>query len=133
MNEPIWTPAPERVAASNLTRFAEFARRRYGAPDGAYATLWRWSVTERERFWQALIEFAGVIRDDGTGPVLRDRDRGADGDGQRARNERGQGMSRTKALNAHHLVAGLAAAVAAGISAIIFRSFGRYSGYIASL
>ena len=75
MNEPIWTPAPERVAASNLTRFAEFARRRHGAPDGAYATLWRWSVTERERFWQALMEFAGVVRDDGTGPVLRDRDR----------------------------------------------------------
>jgi acetoacetyl-CoA synthetase len=75
MNEPIWTPAPERVAASNLTRFAELARRRYGAPDGPYGALWRWSVGERERFWQALIEFAGIVRDDGTAPALRDRER----------------------------------------------------------
>src|SRR5262245_51663826 len=75
MNEPIWSPSPERVSASNLTRFAELARRRYGAPDGPYSTLWRWSVGERERFWQALIEFAGIVRDDGTGPVLHDRDR----------------------------------------------------------
>ena len=75
MNEPIWTPGPERVAASNLTRFAELARRRYGAPDGPYGALWRWSVGERERFWQALIEFAGIVRDEGTAPVLRDRER----------------------------------------------------------
>jgi acetoacetyl-CoA synthetase len=75
MSEPIWTPAPERVAASNLTRFAQLARRAYGAPPGDYAALWRWSIEERERFWQALMQFAGVARDDGTAPVLRDRDR----------------------------------------------------------
>jgi acetoacetyl-CoA synthetase len=75
MSDPIWTPGPERIASSNLTRFAQLARRAYGAPAGDYAALWRWSVEEREQFWQALMQFAGVVRDDGTAPVLRDRAR----------------------------------------------------------
>jgi acetoacetyl-CoA synthetase len=75
MSEPIWTPAPERVAASNLTRFADFVRREHGAPPGNYDALWRWSVDERERFWSAMMEFAQILRDDGTAPVVLDRDR----------------------------------------------------------
>ncbi len=74
MNDPIWTPSPERVAASNLTRFADLAHRDYGAPGGDYAALWRWSVEERERFWAALIQFAGIVCDPGTAPVVRNRD-----------------------------------------------------------
>ncbi len=74
MGEPIWTPSPDRVAASNLTRFAAFARNRYGAPAGDYATLWRWSVEQRERFWPAVMEFAGVLHTPGTAPVLQQRD-----------------------------------------------------------
>jgi acetoacetyl-CoA synthetase len=74
MSEPIWTPDAERVAASNLTRFADFARRDFGAPGGGYAELWRWSVDERERFWTAMMHFAGILRDDGAAPVLRNRD-----------------------------------------------------------
>ena len=75
MSEPIWTPAPERVAASSLTRFAEFVRREHGAPPGNYDALWRWSVDERERFWAAMMDFGQILRDDGTAPVVRDRDR----------------------------------------------------------
>ena len=75
MGEPIWTPSPERVAASNLTRFAAFARDRYGAHAGDYAALWRWSVDRRELFWTAVMEFAGVRHTPGTAPVLQHRDR----------------------------------------------------------
>ncbi len=75
MAEPVWTPSPQRVAASNLTRFAEFARARHGAPHGGYPALWRWSVDERESFWSALLEFADVMRTPGHAPVLQDRDR----------------------------------------------------------
>ena len=75
MTEPIWTPAPERVAASNLMRFAEFVRREHGAPPGNYDVLWRWSIDEREQFWAAMMDFAQILRDDGAAPVLRDRDR----------------------------------------------------------
>ncbi len=75
MTAPIWTPPPERVAAANLTRFAEFARSGHGAPAGDYEALWRWSVEERESFWSALMEFAAVKRTPGTAPVLQHRDR----------------------------------------------------------
>ncbi|HSW33490.1 MAG TPA: acetoacetate--CoA ligase [Steroidobacteraceae bacterium] len=75
MTEPIWTPPAGRVAASNLTRFAAFARDRHGAPQGNYEVLWRWSVDERETFWTALVDFAGIIRTAGRAPVLRHRDR----------------------------------------------------------
>jgi acetoacetyl-CoA synthetase len=75
MDEPIWTPSPERVAACALTRFADFARREHGAPAGDHDALWRWSVEERERFWPALLAFTGVLHTPGTAPVLRHRDR----------------------------------------------------------
>jgi acetoacetyl-CoA synthetase len=75
VGDPIWTPSAARVAASNLTRFAAFARAQYGAPAGDYAALWRWSVDERERFWTALMAFANVLHTPGTGPVLQHRDR----------------------------------------------------------
>jgi len=75
MGEPIWTPSAERVAASNLTRFAGFARDRYGAPAGDYGALWRWSIDRREQFWTAMMEFAGVLHTPGAAPVLQHRDR----------------------------------------------------------
>ena len=75
MDGPIWTPSPARVAASNLTRYASHVRERHGAPGGDYASLWRWSVDERETFWSSLLEFAEVIHTPGRAPVLRDRDR----------------------------------------------------------
>ena len=74
-SEPIWTPPAARVAASNLTHFAAYARDHHGAPQGDYDALWRWSVDERETFWTALVEFAGIIRTPGRAPVLRHRDR----------------------------------------------------------
>ncbi len=74
MSEVVWTPSPQRIAASNLTRFAEWVRARHGAPDADYGALWRWSVDERESFWSALAEFAGVVRSPGTAPVLQHRE-----------------------------------------------------------
>jgi acetoacetyl-CoA synthetase len=75
MGEPIWIPDGRRIAASNLTRFADFVRERFDAPPGGYDSLWRWSVEERERFWTAVMEFSGVLHTPGTAPVLRHRDR----------------------------------------------------------
>jgi len=75
VGEPTWTPSPARVAAANLTRFATFARERYGAPAGDYDALWRWSVDQREGFWAALLEFAGVLHTAGNAPVLQHHDR----------------------------------------------------------
>jgi acetoacetyl-CoA synthetase len=71
---PIWTPSAAAIAASNLARFAGFARPR-GAPEGGYASLWQWSVDHPADFWSALFDFAGIVADRGSGPVLQDGDR----------------------------------------------------------
>jgi acetoacetyl-CoA synthetase len=71
----LWQPTPERVAASNLTRFHAEAVAR-GAPSEAdYAALWRWSVDRREEFWDSLADFAQVTWERGSDPVLVGRDR----------------------------------------------------------
>ena len=61
MTEPMWTPSPERIAKSNITAFMQLVRERHGADVHDYATLWRWSVDEPERFWGTLWSFCGVI------------------------------------------------------------------------
>ncbi|HUS25023.1 MAG TPA: acetoacetate--CoA ligase [Candidatus Binatia bacterium] len=56
MTTPLWTPSPERVAAANLTRFAQ----PLGFAPGQDEALWRWSVERREEFWRAVWQFCGV-------------------------------------------------------------------------
>src|SRR3972149_1119105 len=71
---PIWTPSTLRLADANLTRFMAFAVAR-GAPDADYPALYQWSVEQPAAFWEVLFEFAGVIAERGTGPVLVDGER----------------------------------------------------------
>ena len=82
MTAPHWTPSPERIAGTNLTRF--LARHRPGA---SYAALWRWSVDAPEEFWPAVWQFCGVIADSLPGGqqwerVLRGGDRMAPPDAE---------------------------------------------------
>jgi acetoacetyl-CoA synthetase len=71
--EPLWTPTSQRIAAAAITRFTRAVR-----PDLAgagYAALHEWSVNEREEFWSALWDFAGIVGDKGAAPYLVDGDR----------------------------------------------------------
>ena len=58
--EPMWTPTPERAAATTMARFA--------AAHGheRYDSLHRWSVEEPAAFWAAAWDELGVIGDRGT-------------------------------------------------------------------
>ena len=64
---PIWSPPPERIAHSNLSRFSAFAAARHGAPAPSgilvadYRALWRWSIDARPAFWAAVYEFCGIV------------------------------------------------------------------------
>jgi acetoacetyl-CoA synthetase len=60
MPEPLWTPSPDRIAASHLTRFTREAERRAGRRFPAYADLHQWSVAEAPTFWSLLWEYAAV-------------------------------------------------------------------------
>jgi acetoacetyl-CoA synthetase len=72
--QPIWTPSLLRIADANLTRFMAFAGSR-GAPIDDYPEFHRWSVEQPAAFWEALLEFADVIAERGSGPALVDGER----------------------------------------------------------
>jgi len=77
MDQPLWTPSSQRVAASNLAAFTKYVADRYGANVSAadYAALHAWSCGNREQFWQAVWQFCGVIGSTQGDAILVDRDR----------------------------------------------------------
>jgi acetoacetyl-CoA synthetase len=64
-DEPLWRPAPEKVAELALTRFTAEAARCTGRPLPDYAALHAWSVEDRAAFWNLVWDFTGVIGDKG--------------------------------------------------------------------
>jgi acetoacetyl-CoA synthetase len=60
--EPIWRPRRLQRAASNLSVFAHWLADtgQLGVEVDDYETLWRWSVGNREAFWQSIWKFADV-------------------------------------------------------------------------
>jgi len=70
MQKPIWTPSPERVKASNVTRFIECVNARKGLNLAAYADLYQWSIASPGEFWCELARFADARIDWGNGPAI---------------------------------------------------------------
>ncbi|WP_425056357.1 acetoacetate--CoA ligase [Pseudomonas abyssi] len=60
MSEPLWRPAPERVAASRMDAFRRFVNQRHGLALADYAALHQWSVSAVADFWQAVADFFAV-------------------------------------------------------------------------
>ena len=61
--KPLWTPAPERIAESNLVRFMTQVNARHGTAIEDYAALHRFSVEQPELFWSELWDFCDVVAD----------------------------------------------------------------------
>jgi acetoacetyl-CoA synthetase len=67
--QPIWRPTPEQVRDAKLTEFVTFLRSRGDLAAGKagvpleYGVLHEWSVSHRETFWRAIVDFCGVIGD----------------------------------------------------------------------
>jgi acetoacetyl-CoA synthetase len=75
MQQPIWTPSPDRVADANLTRFIACLNARKGLKLESYADLYAWSLAEPGEFWFEVAHFADVRADWGEGPKLEHPDR----------------------------------------------------------
>ena len=75
MGQPLWRPDSKRVAAANITAFAEQVAREHRITIGDYAALHRWSVERAEHFWEALWSFGGVVADTRGEVVVADRER----------------------------------------------------------
>ena len=66
MDQPLWTPAPDRVTRANLTRFA-----REHAQSADFRALYAWSVAHPEEFWPAVWRFTGVLAQEHPGRATR--------------------------------------------------------------
>lgn len=53
-DQPLWRPTDERAAATHLRRFMDIAEERFGVPAGDYASLWQFSIDDREAFWDLV-------------------------------------------------------------------------------
>jgi len=73
--QPVWTPSPERVAASNVTRFIACVNARRNLKLAGHAELYAWSIEHPGEFWSELARFADVRADWGEGPASENGDR----------------------------------------------------------
>ncbi len=60
MTKPLWTPSPERIARSNLTRFMDAVNREHGLTLDGYDALYDWSIADIPAFWEALWRFVDI-------------------------------------------------------------------------
>ena len=72
---PLWKPSAERIANANITRFIDFVNRGRDAGLTDYDSLYDWSVTELESFWDAVWDFTGIVGDKGSDVILKDGDK----------------------------------------------------------
>ena len=56
----LWTPAPERAAASSMARFMAWLREARGLDFPDYDALWQWSVSDLDAFWAAIRDWSGI-------------------------------------------------------------------------
>jgi acetoacetyl-CoA synthetase len=72
--ELLWTPSPESVERSNMTRYARWLSSERGLDlNGDYRQLWRWSVEELEQFWASIWDFFEVNASKPYNEVLAER------------------------------------------------------------
>ncbi len=61
MAEPLWRPSERRVLRANMTQFMEEVENDWNVTVADFASLYRFSIDEKEKFWQSLKDFCGVI------------------------------------------------------------------------
>ena len=56
----LWTPSPERIERARLTEFRRWLAEKRGLTFPDFESLWRWSTTDIDAFWQACWDFFGI-------------------------------------------------------------------------
>ena len=74
-DQPLWTPPPERAAASRMASFIDFVNERHGTAIAGYEALHRFSVDRLEDFWTAVWDFCGVVAEARGATVIADREK----------------------------------------------------------
>ncbi len=74
MSEPLWQPTAEQVRQSNMARFMADVAERWGARVPDTDALHRFSIEERQKFWQSVRDFARIKAETWGERVLVDAD-----------------------------------------------------------
>ncbi len=56
----LWTPSPEHISGTNLTRYLQWLAEERGLRFTDYAELWTWSTNEPGAFWSSIADFFAV-------------------------------------------------------------------------
>jgi acetoacetyl-CoA synthetase len=76
MKKALWTPSPQRIAASNLQAFMQSVESAHAQQfNGDYFALQDWAVAQPAEFWARVWEFCGVQASQPAETVLVDADR----------------------------------------------------------
>ncbi|MCH8498607.1 MAG: acetoacetate--CoA ligase [Marinobacter sp.] len=65
MSQPLWTPSPQRIAASRLTDFSGFLATRHPGVATDYQSLHAWSIANSDAFWSAVWDYFQVVGERG--------------------------------------------------------------------
>ncbi|QIB50427.1 acetoacetate--CoA ligase [Pseudomonas sp. OIL-1] len=60
MSAPLWTPTPDRIAASRMDGFRRYVEQRHQLELVDYPALHAWSIEQRSVFWQAIADYFEV-------------------------------------------------------------------------
>ena len=71
----LWQPSPAQIRSANLTRFMDQVGEDWGVTVSDYAALHAFSLTEPRKFWQSLIDFAGLVAETWGTRALVDEDK----------------------------------------------------------
>ncbi|MFJ5381268.1 acetoacetate--CoA ligase [Cupriavidus sp. CER94] len=69
----MWTPTQAFAHGSQLAAFMHWLRRERALDFRDYASLWQWSVSDIEAFWQAIVDYFDVRFDTPASAVLAQR------------------------------------------------------------
>ncbi len=75
MSGPLWTPSPERIAATNVTRFLDRVNSQWSVSLTDTQALWRFSVDEPEKFWTSVRDFGELKAETWGERILVDGDK----------------------------------------------------------
>jgi acetoacetyl-CoA synthetase len=65
LQEPLWTPKPEQIAQSHITKFADKLAAATGVKLADYNALHQFSLDRPAQFWSGLWDYCGIIGEKG--------------------------------------------------------------------
>jgi acetoacetyl-CoA synthetase len=74
MDRPLWQPAEDRIAATNMEKFRRYVNRAYGRDIADYAGLHAFSIGHLDEFWAAVWDVCAVKGERGE-RIVEDADR----------------------------------------------------------